>query len=250
MQRRDFLALTGLTAGGLIVPSFFGKAIAAEQLQSTLDLGLKKRLADAALAAARQAGATYCDVRIGRYLRQFVITREDKVQNVVNTESTGVGIRVIVNGAWGFAATNALGTADVAKAAQQAAAIAKANAGVQTAPVQLAKAPGVAEVASIGGFVQQYQVTVDPNRLKSYDLAIMQVSQAVQRLRPDAKLGIGPPITDGFYYDFRTEPLTPDDLVVLEKDMARIVKERQRFVRRVVTDEGASAELASEPGRG
>ena len=147
MQRRDFLALTGLTAGGLIVPSFFGKAIAAEQLQSTLDLGLKKRLADAALAAARQAGATYCDVRIGRYLRQFVITREDKVQNVVNTESTGVGIRVIVNGAWGFAATNALGTADVAKAAQQAAAIAKANAGVQTAPVQLAKAPGVGEVS-------------------------------------------------------------------------------------------------------
>ena len=100
MQRRDFLALTGLTAGGLIVPSFFGKVIAAEQLHSTLDLGLKKRLADAALAAARQAGATYCDVRIGRYLRQFVITREDKVQNVVNTESTGVGIRVLANGAW------------------------------------------------------------------------------------------------------------------------------------------------------
>ncbi|WP_313143554.1 TldD/PmbA family protein, partial [Stenotrophomonas sp.] len=147
MQRRDFLALTGLTAGGLIVPSFFGKAIAAEQLQSSLDLGLKKRLADAALQAARSAGATYCDVRIGRYLRQFVITREDKVQNVVNTESTGVGIRVIVNGAWGFAATNALGTADVARAAQQAAAIAKANAGVQTAPVQLAKAPGVGEVS-------------------------------------------------------------------------------------------------------
>ncbi len=97
------------------MPSFFGKVIAAEQLQSSLDPALKKRLADAALQAARSAGATYCDVRIGRYLRQFVITREDKVQNVVNTESTGVGIRVIVNGAWGFAATNALGTAEVAR---------------------------------------------------------------------------------------------------------------------------------------
>ena len=147
MQRRDFLALTGLTAGGLIVPSFFGKVIAAEHLHSTLDPALKKRLADAALAAARQAGATYCDVRIGRYLRQFVITREDKVQNVVNTESTGVGIRVIVNGAWGFAATNQLGPGDVARAAQQAAAIAKANAAVQTAPVQLAAAAGVGEVS-------------------------------------------------------------------------------------------------------
>ena len=147
MQRRDFLALTGLTAGGLLVPSFFGRAIAAEQLQTVLDPALKKRLADVALQAARSAGATYCDVRIGRYLRQFVITREDKVQNVVNTESTGVGIRVLVNGAWGFAATNQLASADIAKAAQQAAGIARANAGIQTAPVQLAAAPGVGEVS-------------------------------------------------------------------------------------------------------
>ena len=147
MQRRDFLALTGLTAGGLLVPSFFGKAIAAEQLLTVIDPALKKRLADDAMNAARAAGASYCDVRIGRYLRQFVITREDRVQNVVNTESTGTGIRVIVNGAWGFAATNDLSPAGVVKAAQQAAAIAKANAKIQTAPVQLAKAPGYGEVS-------------------------------------------------------------------------------------------------------
>ena len=54
-------------------------------------------------------------MRIGRYLRQFVITREDKVQNVVNTESTGVGIRVIANGAWGFAATSDLHRRSVAQ---------------------------------------------------------------------------------------------------------------------------------------
>lgn len=147
MHRRDFLALTGLAAGGLLAPSFSGRAIAAEQLQSTLDPALKKRLADAALQAARSAGATYCDVRIGRYLRQFVITREDTVQNVVNTESTGVGIRVLVNGAWGFAATRLLGSVDVARTAQQAAAIARANASLQRAPVQLAAAPGVGEVS-------------------------------------------------------------------------------------------------------
>lgn len=69
MQRRDFLALTGLTMGGLIVPAYFGKAIAAEQLLTPFDVGRKKRLADAGLNAARQAGASYCDVRIGRYLR-------------------------------------------------------------------------------------------------------------------------------------------------------------------------------------
>ncbi|MCC8616601.1 TldD/PmbA family protein [Xanthomonas vesicatoria] len=147
MQRRDFLALTGLTMGGLIVPAYFGKAIAAEQLLTPFDVGRKKRLADAGLTAARQAGASYCDVRIGRYLRQFVITREDKVQNVVNTESIGTGIRVIVGGAWGFAATNELTEQGVAKAAAQAAAIAKANAKVQGTPVQLAPTPGVGEVS-------------------------------------------------------------------------------------------------------
>ena len=72
-------------------------------------------------------------------------------------------------------------------------------------------------------------------------------AQAVQNLRADAKLGIGPPVVDGFYYDFATEPLTPEDLTVLEKDMAKIVKERQKFVRRVVTDDEARAELAGEP---
>ncbi|MDR1513108.1 MAG: threonine--tRNA ligase [Propionibacteriaceae bacterium] len=73
-------------------------------------------------------------------------------------------------------------------------------------------------------------------------------AQAVQLLRADAKLGIGPPITDGFYYDFDVaEPFTPDDLKALEKSMQRIVKERQRFVRRVVADDEAREELAQEP---
>ncbi|MFC5569251.1 TldD/PmbA family protein [Lysobacter yangpyeongensis] len=146
MQRRDFLKASGFGLAGLTLP-FYGNAIAAEDLLSSLDVGMKKSIADAAMQAARDAGATYCDVRIGRYLRQFVITREDKVQNVVNTESTGVGIRVIANGAWGFAATNDLSPKSVVKAAQQAAAIAKANAGTRTEPVQLAKAPGVGEVS-------------------------------------------------------------------------------------------------------
>ncbi|MFT3754903.1 MAG: TldD/PmbA family protein [Pseudoxanthomonas sp.] len=147
MHRRDFLALGGLGLGGALLPGFLGKAIAAEQLLDTLDIGLKKKLADTALAAAKQAGASYCDVRIGRYLRQFVMTREDKVQNVVNTESTGVGVRVIAGGAWGFAATNQLTSDGVANAARQAAAIAKANAKAQTAPVQQAAAPGFGEVS-------------------------------------------------------------------------------------------------------
>jgi len=147
LQRRDFIALTGLATSGLLVPSFFGRAIAAEELTSVLDPALKKRLADDALTAAKDAGATYCDVRIGRYLSQAVMTREDKVQNVMNRESTGVGIRVIVNGAWGFAATSDLSQTGVVAAAKQAAAIARANSKYQSVPVQLAKVPAFGEVS-------------------------------------------------------------------------------------------------------
>ena len=85
----------------------FGKIISPEHLLSPgLDVGQKKILADVALNAAKGLGASYADARIGRYLNQYVFTREDKVQNVVNTESFGIGIRVIANGTWGFASTN------------------------------------------------------------------------------------------------------------------------------------------------
>ncbi len=74
------------------------------------------------------------------------------------------------------------------------------------------------------------------------------LAQAVQQVDPDAKLGIGPPITDGFYYDFDVEtPFTPEDLKKLDKAMARIIKEGQTFRRRVVTEDEARAELADEP---
>ncbi|WP_246878706.1 threonine--tRNA ligase [Microbacterium sp. BLY] len=74
------------------------------------------------------------------------------------------------------------------------------------------------------------------------------LAQAVQRINPQANLGIGPPITDGFYYDFGVDtPFTPEDIKAISKEMQRIVREGQRFVRRVVTDDEARAELADEP---
>ena len=74
------------------------------------------------------------------------------------------------------------------------------------------------------------------------------LAQAVQQVNPDAKLGIGPPIRDGFYYDCDVAtPFTPDDLKELEKVMQRIINEGQTFVRREVSDEAALAELAHEP---
>ncbi|PTS75591.1 TldD/PmbA family protein, partial [Stenotrophomonas sp. HMWF023] len=144
MQRREFLAFSGLGLAGLVLPH--SRLIAAEQLLAPVDPTKRRRLAEVALAAARAAKASYCDVRIGRYLNQSVITREHQVGNVTNRESSGVGVRVIVNGAWGFAATHQQTEAAVRAAVEQATAIARANASIQTRPVQLAPTPSVGEV--------------------------------------------------------------------------------------------------------
>lgn len=97
--------------------------------------------------------------------------------------------------------------------------------------------------------------TVEPVHIDSPDgLDILRhsaahvLAQAVQRLNPEAKLGIGPPIQDGFYYDFDpAEAFTPESLKQISSEMQRIIKQGQRFVRRVVTEDEARAELAAEP---
>jgi len=97
--------------------------------------------------------------------------------------------------------------------------------------------------------------SVEPVGLDSEDgLAVLRhsaahvLAQAVQRTNPKARLGIGPPIRDGFYYDFDVQtPFTPEDLKALEKAMQRIINEGQTFQRRVVTDAAARTELADEP---
>ncbi|MCF2529012.1 threonine--tRNA ligase [Yinghuangia soli] len=115
--------------------------------------------------------------------------------------------------------------------------------------------------ARVGGVLKDlaYQVAdgdeVEPVAMDSADgLDILRhstahvMAQAVQELFPEAKLGIGPPIKDGFYYDFDVAvPFTPDDLKSIEKKMQEIIKQGQRFSRRVVADDDARAELAGEP---
>ncbi len=96
---------------------------------------------------------------------------------------------------------------------------------------------------------------VEPVRIDSPDgLSILRhsaahvMAQAVQQINPEAKLGIGPPLTDGFYFDFDVaEPFTPEDLKAIAKNMERIVRQGQRFTRRVVTEEEARELMADEP---
>ena len=145
------MGLTGLATGALFLPSFpslGGTPVdAARLLEPGLDPTQKKRLADAGLNAAKAAGASYADVRIGRYLNQSIFTREKQVQSIASGESFGAGVRVLANGTWGFAATNTVTEAGLAKAAQLAVAIAKANAKVQKEKVQLAPQKGFGEVS-------------------------------------------------------------------------------------------------------
>ena len=156
MERRTFLKISSGAAGAILVP-VFGNAIAAEELMNPVAIAFKKSLADAAMNAATKAGATYCDVRIGRYLNQFITTRDLSVENIVNTESSGVGVRVIANGAYGFASTNDMSPDSIAAAARQAVAIARANSKLQSEPLQMAPVKGVGEVAWATPFTKDWR---------------------------------------------------------------------------------------------
>jgi TldD protein len=149
-SRRDFLkqgsAVAGAIAlGGALRPA---EALVPQGTQSAaaMDTGIKDLLLES-LNAAKMAGASFADARIGRYLQNFVVTREQQIINVVDTDSIGIGVRALVNGTWGFAASRDLTKNGVVAAAREAAAIAKANALAKDRSVQLAPAPSVGEVS-------------------------------------------------------------------------------------------------------
>ena len=144
MQRREFLKICSAGMTGMLIP-VSGHTLSAFNTEN-LPFQTKKQLASIALDIAKSGGASYADARIGRYLNQFIFTRETRVQNIVNTENYGIGIRVIVNGTWGFSSTNDVSKEGIANAAKQAVAIAKANSKYQTEAVQLAPVKGAGDV--------------------------------------------------------------------------------------------------------
>ncbi len=106
----------------------------------------------------------------------------------------------------------------------------------------------LAHVLVDGARLEQVPYASDEGRAVLRHSAAHVLAQAVQDLFPGTQLGIGPPVKDGFYYDFLPErPFTPEDLVAVEKRMEQIVRQRQRFSRRIVTEDQARAELAAEP---
>jgi TldD protein len=144
--RRDFIKTTAATAAALAAGHRLRLDAAAQTLAAPAAETAVLDLANEALNAARGAGAAYADVRIGRYRRQSISTREHQVRGVSDDESYGVGIRTLVNGCWGFAATSTMTRDGVQKAARDAVALSRAAKTVQRRPVELAASAPVTGV--------------------------------------------------------------------------------------------------------
>jgi TldD protein len=166
--RRDFLKHGGVALGALaanpgvgsLPPGLFPSA--STPAAEPPDDAATKALMAAALGAARAAGASYADVRVGRQRQNFVFTRENQIQNVVDTDSLGCGVRALVDGTWGFAATRVLTTDGVAAAAREAAAIAKAGRVARDRAVELLPTPVYKDVTWKGAFTRDpFDVSVE-----------------------------------------------------------------------------------------
>jgi TldD protein len=142
--RRDFLKQSGIAAAGLAAAGMINPADAMTgfaPLRGADEMppeDVVRELMMTALDAAKSAGASYSDVRIGRYRNSFVFTREQQIVNTADTDSVGAGVRALVDGTWGFAASSKLTKDSVAAAAREAAGIAKANRIARDRPVEFA----------------------------------------------------------------------------------------------------------------
>jgi TldD protein len=135
--RRDFLKASAATAVAMAAPQLRVDGVAQTPAAPGADPFVIE-LANEALTAARGAGASYADARIGRYRRQEISTRERQVSGVTDSESYGIGIRTLIDGCWGFAATNRMTKDGVRKAALEAAFMSRAARAVQQRRVELA----------------------------------------------------------------------------------------------------------------
>ncbi len=136
--RRDFIRTTAATAATLAAYGRLGLDPSAQTLTPPDADPFALELAMEALNVAKDAGASYADVRIGRYRTQSIATRERQVSGVSDSESYGLGVRTLVNGCWGFSATSTMTKAGAQHAAREAAALSRAARLVHNRRVELA----------------------------------------------------------------------------------------------------------------
>src|SRR5215475_12338038 len=138
LSRRDFLKATSVACGAAALAEWDWDAAAAEV--TAVD---KNGLADIAIREAKKLGASYADIRINRYRLESIFTREQRVQNVSRTQDFGFGVRVLLKGAWGFAASPVVTPDSVRRITEMAVQIASANARYQRKPIKLVPTPAV-----------------------------------------------------------------------------------------------------------
>ena len=141
--RRDFMRTTAATAAGVAVCGPLALEPFAQTVAAPSADPAALEIANEALNAARKAGASYADARVGRYRRQTISTRERQVTNVSDGESYGLGIRTLVDGSWGFAATSTMTRAGAQRAAADAVAMSRAARIVRRHRVELAPVKAV-----------------------------------------------------------------------------------------------------------
>lgn len=139
-SRRDFIKTAGIAFGAAALPSWVYDAHASTIAFPQIN---KDALADVALSTAKKLGASYADIRINRYRLEAVSTRERQVQNLASGQNFGFGVRVLINGTWGFAASPIMTADEVKRVTTEAAAIAKANSAITRKKIELVPTPKV-----------------------------------------------------------------------------------------------------------
>ena len=138
-SRREFLKTASIALGAATLPSWL---YGAQAIVPFVEVN-KDSLADVALTTAKKLGASYADIRINRYRIEAVSTRERQVQNVASGQNFGFGVRVLVNGTWGFAASPLVTADEVQRVTREAVDIAKANSAFQRKRIELVPTPKV-----------------------------------------------------------------------------------------------------------
>ncbi len=189
-SRRNFLAVSGLASAGVLLPGRAlwagprepapartppGAARGAEVISSS-PLLADEKLASMAIDEARKAGASYSDARLVRWLRERVSVRDDHISGASHSEEYGVGVRVICDGAWGFAATPRMEPKAIKRIVKQAIAQAKRSAMLRPGPVTLAPT-GVAT----GSWVSPHEI--DPFAVPIKDKAEYLIEAAKRTLK-------------------------------------------------------------------
>jgi TldD protein len=195
-SRREFIKGCGAGAAAWATLGLHPGQFLIERVEAA-ELPPKKRreLAALALDTARKLGASYADIRVNRYRSQVVTMRSqtdrstgklNHVPSVSDGETYGFGIRVLANGAWGFAASNAVTREEIARAAKEAVAIAKANASLRRGPIQL---------APVGSYRESYSTPIakDP-----FTIPIGEKLDLLRRAGEEAKKTAGVFLATGF----------------------------------------------------